>query len=146
MADKTSPSQQPNAQLPASMLARPKIGKEKPIPDEIIWTEEDWSVFKLGAIRSRMGLVQTCCLCPSCTDSRNSFLFPPPPETPLERFVEYDNPIGGDLKNGRVPYGQEGPSVRDPRRVYLPEANIATVEDNAREAGKGPERGEISND
>ena len=145
MANKASPNQNANAQLPASMLTPHKVEKEKPIPDKLVWTEEDWSVFKLGAIRSRMGIVQTCYLCPSCTDSRNSFLFPPPPEAPLERFIEYGNPIGGDLKNGRVPYGQKGPNVRDPRRLYPPKEKLATVEDNAREAGKASEREVINN-
>ena len=145
MAVKPHQHQNTNEQRPASMLSQPKTEREKPIPDEIIWTEEDWSVFKIGAIRSRMGIVQTHYLCPSCTDSRNGFLFPPQPEVPLERFMEFGNPIGGDVKNGRVPYGQKGPNVRDPRRRYPPDEKLATVEEHAREAGKGPDREEINN-
>ena len=132
MADAPAPTQATNERRPAGMLAPIKKKKVQPTPDKIVWTENDWSVIKLGAIRSRMGHVDTHYLCPSCTDSRNSFLFPPPSEMPLARFIEVGNPIGGDTQNGRVPYGQEGPNVRDPRRTYPPEEKIDTVEDMAR--------------
>lgn len=145
MANIPSPNQRANTPLPASILAGHKVEKEKSVPYEIIWTEEDWSVFKLGAIRSRMGLVQTCYACPSCTDSRNSFLFSPPPETPLGRLSDLGNPIGGDVKNGRKPYGQQGPNVRDPRRTYPRGEKIATVEESARADGKDVEMSEIDN-
>ncbi len=145
MANNPRQNQETAVQLQASVVARSKIEKEKPLPDEIIWTENDWSVFKLGVIRSRMGLTQTCYMCPSCTDSRNNLLFPPPPEMPLERLSELGNPIGGDIKNGRVPYGQQGPNIRDPRRTYPADEKITTVEESARMGGGDIEISETNN-
>ena len=146
MANKPSSKQGANTPIPPSMLLGSKVEKEKPVPDELIWTEKDWTVVKFGAIRSRMGLVQTCYLCPSCTDTRTSFLFPPPLEMPIGRLSDLGNPIGGDVENGRKPYGQQGPNVRDPRRTYPADEKIATVEESAMAEGKDVEASEINND
>ena len=139
MAEKPKDTTQTTSARPSGLRSL-KVDRVKPIPDKIIWTEKDWSVIKLGAIRSRMGLVQTLYLCPSCTDSRNGLLFPPQPEVPLPRFMDIGNPIGGDLVSGRVPYGL-GPNFRDPRRHYPEGEKLATVDEMAREAGKAEKAG-----
>lgn len=83
--------------------ALPKVEKQKPKPQEFEWKDEDWTIMMVGACKSRVGARDVKSICPRCTLSIHTVHLGWPSETPIVRWFEKGEPMGGRMAVGHMP-------------------------------------------
>jgi hypothetical protein len=112
---KNCPKKHQMADEPAPPGSNDKTRKVKQVPDEVIWTEEDWEVIHRSCLASHLGYRQSKQICPPCAVEMHTLHYGPDPATYIPRFVDIGNPLGGTEKEGRIPFAAKDPATRKRR-------------------------------